>query len=365
MSRVEVTPLHLSDFSSPTLSQELSPLFTAIPGELRDRIFDFALCDYEDKSRLYDVETCYKRPDYFAPRKTTTALLRTCQRVYREAWSLPWTNAEHTFWLTEAKRMPPHALARHRLRDALKDIVESVQTRHGTVPTIDQVRIFAQLYILEPGLELGMILEMPNFYPLHITLTLRHTDWWLWEDDEVLHIDAKWVNLCRLPSSVKEFRLELESLERKKLQIDSMAAQMAHSWMFQRTDGVRLAALPPRPQDAKRWTGTSAWNESRWLRDEVRPGQVDYYVLPVVWKPLRDEDAEIEVVEAPNLRASGTAIPRAPNQRVTRSYLRAANIGLDVPTADVISRLAEWAARPRPRVHYARTRDYGEDTPET
>lgn len=351
MPQADFIPLHLAEFTFPTLSQEQSPLFSTIPGEIRDRILDFALCEYEDKSRLYGDATCYKRPSYFAPRRTSTALLRTCQQVFREAWSIPWTNAEHTFWLTEPERMPPNAQRLARLRAALRSIAENVQQSHGTVPNIDHVRIFAQMYVLEPGIELGKLFNTPHFLPFRVTLTLRHADWWFWEEDAVLRIDATWVKVCRLPSSVREFRLELESLERKKQQIDSIAEQMVQSWTFQRMDDVKMTAEPLKASSVMRWTGTSAWVKDdtliswRWLRDEARPGQLDYYVASVVWKPRPSVDGHVEVEEAPNLRAtSGTVIPWAEDQYVDMSSLEEAGIGMDVPADVVISRLNEWLA---------------------
>ena len=40
--------------------QAQSPLFSILPGEVRDRIFAYALSSDEDTSALYDVSTCYR-----------------------------------------------------------------------------------------------------------------------------------------------------------------------------------------------------------------------------------------------------------------------------------------------------------------
>src|SRR5437868_1673596 len=53
------------------------PLFSYIPPEIRSLIFEYALKDYEDKAKVYEDTTCYKRPDYLAPRRSDTELLRT------------------------------------------------------------------------------------------------------------------------------------------------------------------------------------------------------------------------------------------------------------------------------------------------
>jgi len=367
MSSEISTSSHLKVFTSAALPQEMSPLFASLPGEIRDRIFSFALADYEDKRRAYNDTTCYKRPNHLAPLRIDTSLLRTCQRIYREAWFIPWAKAEHTFWLTDIKRMPPNALARHRLCDALRNAAENVRRTHGEVPTIDQIRIFAQLWLLEPGIELSRLLSIPHFQPLHVTITLRHTDWWYWEQDEVLRINAEWVEKCRFPLSVKSVRMELESLERKKSQVDSLAEQMARHWQVARADGVKFEAASPSPSDVMRWSGTSAWGDERWLRDETRPGQLDYYVAAVIWtvpKVTTRSALETKNTTAPALHAVGQSLEPSSRPQVSLSRLQAANIGFDVPAHEVMSKLHAWLARPRAPVHYARDIDYGEDSPE-
>lgn len=88
--------------------------------------------------------------------------------------------------------------------------------------------------------------------------------------------------------------MELETLERRKEQLDSIAEQMANQWQFTRKDGTRLAVTPfaQAPPKVTRWTGTSAWNGERWIRDESRPGELDFYMLTVVWRVLQ-HDAEL------------------------------------------------------------------------
>ena len=200
--------------------QSQSPLFTTIPAEVREHIFYYALADYEDTANLYDQETCYRRPEYLAPRRSDTALLRTCQRVYQEAWFRPWTSTEHTLWLTADDRCPQRVTTPEKLQSSLNLLYK----HHGDTD-IDHVRIFPQLYMLENGHKLGQILMLEHFHPRCMTITIRHTDTWFWESDEPLHIGSAWVKACRFPDSLRELRVELESLERKKDQVDCIAAQ--------------------------------------------------------------------------------------------------------------------------------------------
>lgn len=156
----------------------------------------------------------------------------------------------------------------------------------------------------------------------------------------MLKIDGRWVGYCEgmWPESVGEVRLELESLERRKEQIDDVAVQMAERWGFGRRDGVMLcvegrdggsmlrrAAVGSAPDDedddddhenaeakddhdhmnaeendeepdtnkhipgtVTRWTGSSILNGSRWLRDETpdaAPGTLSYYVRTLSFVP--------------------------------------------------------------------------------
>jgi hypothetical protein len=305
------------------LPQAQSPLFDSFPGEIRDLIFYHALCDYEDKSKLYDENTCYRRPGYFAPRHTDTALLRTCQRVYREAWFLPWTTREHTLFLTAPERCPVRTISELHMRSTL-NLVNSI---HGKTE-IDHIRVFPQLYRLEPGVDLQRINNWHHFHPRRFTITIRHTDWWHWETDTPLWIDSRFVNKCRFPESVKELHFELESLERRKEQINSIAKQMMDKWQFQRKDGVRLSAKDS-AVSITRWSGSSTWSGQRWIRDETGPETLDYYVATIVFKPMGNDprnEKEFADYRAPKLEVSGFKPIVTPHAYIPSTILEAAKI---------------------------------------
>lgn len=133
--------------------QQGSPLFTVVPPEIRNRIFEFALSNYEDSSAAYSTDTCYRRPGYTAPHKTSTALLQTCQLIYREAWFRPWTQALITMFLTSPDRKPEKTTSTQELKRNL----ELIHAFHDTTE-VAHVRVFAQLYALESGRDLTRIL---------------------------------------------------------------------------------------------------------------------------------------------------------------------------------------------------------------
>jgi hypothetical protein len=318
--------------------QSQSALFSILPGEIRNHIWNYALAEYQDETQLYDDATCYKRPEYLAPRKTETMLLRTCKRIYQEAWFLPWTNAEQIFYLTSSDRRPPRTTTPSAMQKTLLAI-----SKTQTMPIIQHVRVFPQLYMLENGQTLQGILNLDFFYPKVITITIRHTDWWYWESDNNLHLDATWVDFCRFPNSLTELRVAFESLERKKDQIDDVVKQAMESWVFRRKDDTELSAGDCRPE-IMRWSGSATWGHHRWLRDETSANKLDYYVFTVTWRPVSspvdNEKAASSVNVAgsrkfPNLDAIGYSQLDDPRPAVPISWLRNVDMPLDAPTEDV------------------------------
>ncbi|KAH6888717.1 hypothetical protein B0T10DRAFT_60303 [Thelonectria olida] len=278
--------------SVPADPQDNSLLFRLLPAEIRSHIFSFALTDYPDPSpdHHYHQDTCYSRPSYFAPRKTDTQLLRACRRAYQESWFLPFVLKEQTQWLTHLNRAPPGLGARMttvKLHLRLRQVAEQ-QGKENV--EFDRLRAFAQMWKLEQG-ALSKLLGVdgvPHLHPRSLTLTIRHADWWHWEKDEPLRFEAGWLQGVSkvLSTSVQEFNIEIESLVRKKDQIEKIATQMVQRWFFKRQDGVVLYAdSTPNSWVVSTWRGNSTWHDERWIRDETEPNVVDYYVAIVTFRP--------------------------------------------------------------------------------
>ncbi|KAF7182922.1 hypothetical protein CNMCM7691_002666 [Aspergillus felis] len=268
--------IHPPNFTS-CLDQNQSPLFSTLPPEIRREIFAYALAAFEDTSNPYSRDTYWTRPGYAAPHRTHTELLRTCKRVYQEAWFMPFTYAEHAFYLTSHDRAPEQLSPA-----AFQQCLDLIYRTHGKVEA-GRIRIFAQLFMLETGYQMEELLDMTHFYPRSITLTIRYTDFWMWEDNLPLYFGAQWVNKIRFPESVAQFSMDFESIERRKDEVEYIANEAAEKWFFQRKDG-RFLTADKADMSVSRWTGSSILNRERWLRDEVRPGQLDYYVVTVVWR---------------------------------------------------------------------------------
>ena len=283
-------------------SQAQSPLFSVLPGEVRNLIYEFALSDYEDPNDVYSNDTCFKRPGYFARRRTDTDLLRACQRVYQEAWFIPWTSRQHTIYFTASGRKPHQSTTQIEMEIALKKIFEL----HGEQATeISNIRVIPQLYQLESGDRLSKLFAIHHFNPKYFTITIRHTDWWYWENDRPLHIDSKFVNRCKFPDSVTEIRLELESVERRRPQIQDIARQMREKWMFRTVNGKLLTASEGIPDEIMKWKGSSIWGGSRWVRDETDIETLEYYVQTVRFRVSSNTSNESRLESAPTLDACG------------------------------------------------------------
>lgn len=311
---------HIDSFHLPYNHQDASSLFQ-MPAEIRDSIWAYVLADYEDLTNAYSVDTCYRRPGYMGPRRTDTAVLRTCQAIYDDAWYLPWTLAQHTFYLAATSRKP----ARTTEVRQMQQVSGLIERLHPDVPNkrkeIHNVQIFGQLCSLESGAALNDIFRIQNFCPRQVSITIRHTDIWSWESDSPIYIGTQWVKVIRLPATVMNLQIQLESLERRQPQIDYVV-QRAKEWVFERSDGGCLVCNTPIRED--RWAGSSTWERQRWIRDEDdrEPGMLRYYIATMAFRPA-DKDEGSAVYQERNARRD--RIPdkiRVPNGISTKTRMQ-------------------------------------------
>ncbi|KAF3928617.1 hypothetical protein AA313_de0204655 [Arthrobotrys entomopaga] len=335
-------------FTADISPQPTCPLFR-LPAELRSQIYEEALTPTPDPSNPYPTTTCYTRPELPGPRSASVALLRTCKAIYAEAWHLPFLTSELIFYLTANPRRPAKSETMTGVQHILNKLAETPEAD----TRVRKVRVFAQLCNLEYGVELQSILNLNFFQPLEITVTIRRTDFWYWETDESLRVGGHWVANCRFPDSVRVINVEFESLERKKAQVDEICEQAVQGWEFVRQDGSVLAAVAAQGGgEVVRWTGGSTWEGRRWLRDEVGPGKLSYYLKRITWKIKKDEYGNVIKSElAPrgsawcddakglNLEATKVDPIQSDVWSVSVSRLERMGMNEDTPTAEVIDRL--------------------------
>lgn len=315
--------------------QEQSPLFS-LPAEIRSQIFSCALTDYEDvnSDKAYNRNTYWYRPGYQAKRRTATELLRTCKRVFQETWFLPFALAEHSFYLTSVERAPKNRVTPERMKKYLNLLRKFARDQDGMdIPPIQSIRVFSQLWALEEATRLQEILDIEGFMPQNVTITIRYTDFWYWENDRPLHIDAKWVNKVRFPESVSTIKMDFEIIDRRLAELDFIVDEAMKKWFFRGVDGTIFQA---NKEDITtyQWTGSSVFDgQRRWLINESRPNEIDYHVKTVTWKPVSKSDVRVDDIEAyscPNLDIPADF----PRDGKLHSF---ASVGLEVLEASMIS----------------------------
>ena len=85
----------------PTNLQLQSPLFGILPGEIRNEIFAYVLANFEDEEETYAEDSFWYRPDFSAPHKADSTLLRTCKMAYVEGQKVFLAEAEWAFWFSK------------------------------------------------------------------------------------------------------------------------------------------------------------------------------------------------------------------------------------------------------------------------
>jgi hypothetical protein len=121
--------------------------------------------------------------------------------------------------------------------------------------------------------------------------------------------------------------VQVESLERKKDQVDYVTSQMIEKWRFTRRDQTILQAAPT-SAIISRWSGSSTWEGKRWIRDETRPETLDYYVATVPFhavtspsevRPLPTPKSDPQLGPMPNATILQHMNPYLPVARLERA----------------------------------------------
>ena len=162
--------------------QSSSPLYSTIPPEIRDEIFQYALAEYTktDADSLYAQSTDYTRPGYTGQRAVSTSLLQTCRLAYLETYHLPWANKEHVFW---HERSPPGAIPHEEAN-------YFARFQPWQIKLVKEIHLFTQLFWLEgkfPYLCKESFMQGIE----KVKITIRRGDWWWNERNEQLGINPQ------------------------------------------------------------------------------------------------------------------------------------------------------------------------------
>lgn len=328
MTEPNLSPAGFTKYNEQTQSN----IFSLLPPEIRYEIFIYALTSSPDTTQPPGQDGYCTRPGYETRYRTYTELLRTCKKVYMEAWFMPFICSEHAFWMASRDRTPERMITVEQMQQGL----DLIYDRHGEVQG-GRIRVFPQLWKLESTRDFDGIFTMHHFYPKSVTITIRYTDTWMWEYNEELHIEGAWGKWLVLPSSVTRFCIDIESIERRKDEVDYIAGEMADQWRFQRADGTNMLAVKT-DTSVSRWTGSSMLGGQRWVRDEVAPGQLQYYFATVMWRPS-EEPLDGPQRLNPPLRVNWSRpLPRDLGwSYIKGSYLEGAGISMTVPAEQVVA----------------------------
>ncbi|KAF2722066.1 hypothetical protein K431DRAFT_284272 [Polychaeton citri CBS 116435] len=303
--------------------QSRSPLFAILPRELRDLIFQFATAPFPDPSHPYKENEYYYRPGHTARWKTDTNLLLTCRRVWLEANAFPMLQAEHCFWYYRAA--PDSRKAKW-----FESLTRINRENFGTL------HLYAQMFVIEGFTsreghlkcvfmrdsqhhlkQQNWLAKLPEpFQPKIFHVTIRHTDWWYWEDEAPLQLKDNWVKaLLDSPDlrSTQTLILELETLDYKREQLERILERIRRFESEKRkthivngsptTTYFELAGEPK----ISTWSGPANLDGETY-HPYAGKETLNYHVVTLTWR-LRFPDLPTADVHVPTLRLAPRATP--------------------------------------------------------
>jgi hypothetical protein len=261
--------------------QGKSLLFSILPPEARNHIFRLTLLEHDDETEPVLFDTFGYRPGHEYRKKHSLDLLATCKRVYLEAYLIPVATTTHTTWRMWVTRAPlDRTLYAHRRFQKM-----NIEQRAA----VQTVQLYAQQYDLEEqGWEDKIITKDQGTHgvlPTRLIITVRHTDWWSWESDTPLRMDENrygslWRKGFEAFPSLQEFVMELETLERRRAEMD-IIVEGVRKWKIDlgngrvlRTNGIALKTCT--------WNGSAKFCGGLCAPEGATT--LPYYVVTVTWK---------------------------------------------------------------------------------
>lgn len=249
--------------------QRQSPLWSKLPPEIRNQIFTLAVSQHLDLSRPYLKNSWYYRPGYTHAFRIYTDLMSTCRLAYWETNAIPLSTSTLPVW---EDRGP----------------VDAPQWRFGQF-TAKNTALMNHVHFFVRRPNGHWCIQIPQFRPKRITVTIRHTSWYGWPNDKPLMILDNWRNglypiNIKFPSCLEQLVIEFETIQRKKHQLDDIIANKAMNWRFPLEDGTQLSPLMTPPQYTQ-WTGAADFGGVKWRLAHGSQDTIDYYVVTMTWKP--------------------------------------------------------------------------------
>lgn len=267
----DITP----ENSNPQLQ---SPLFSVLPSEIRNLIFEYAVCQVIDPLKsVPETENARRRPGHELQPVIDTSLLRTCRLVYYETRAIPLRSATHHWYGLQAESYYAddwdHYLFHVSSQAGLN--LHHLHTTSWGVPS------------------LGEHLQQ-HLHWKRITWTICASDWDFENEWETGFSYADKISAdlgqIRLPESCREVNLEFEALKkdathRKKLR---QVSNRCREVQLRRRDGSTIE-LDENYSMEYTWDGL-VWQPGDWTID-LHGSYVDatYHVIRICW---REQEAE-------------------------------------------------------------------------
>ena len=253
-------------FANPANLQKNCSLFSKIPQEIRDLIFDLVLTPHNEKHVPYPEELPYRRPGFrHADRNLSTTLLRCCQLTYFETRDLPAKKYVAVDWLCGG-------INGHGLDDANRF--------ERSLPTASRnLHLFTNGFWLKYYIEWiwaprtrFIATQAPNLE--YLKITFGHSKSYVYAEDDIVPNPKKqgapclkytkdndpfekcsWGNQVQVLESLNVMELEIETLEEKMGKLDLVLAKAA-GWRFPLAKGKELVFNPRRTR-LEGWHGPS------------------------------------------------------------------------------------------------------------
>jgi hypothetical protein len=162
---------------------------------------------------------------------------------------------------------------------------------------VHSVHLLAQQYALENGSRWAEFVEnAPGVSPRRLVITVRHHDWWSWENDAGLYMDnsrygaygRKWQRGFLSFPALEEFEMELETLERRRKEMDELV-KCVQTWRIPLGDG-KVLSTEGMKVESETWMGTTLGAGPEKLSEEMK--SISYYVARIKWRVVKAMEGE-------------------------------------------------------------------------
>lgn len=186
----------------------------------------------ESVTHEYHPNCAWRRPGgYEGPRTTYTEILRACQSIYQEVWTLVCEDVNLTLYFTGHCLRPARCMNPYTFRRLLAIFNQAT----GRNLLIRHLQIFSGTQYL--GKDFFDIVRHPFVTLRAVTITVRYIDNQGWQDGSTLVANGDFVEEWQIPHAVLRITIEFENLLTRRHDVDRLVKEAAIKWRFRRQEG--------------------------------------------------------------------------------------------------------------------------------